>query len=229
MLEREFDLVAENYNTQHARSIKLSGEDGDYFSAYKIADVRSALSKRGYEPKRIMDFGAGIGNSLVPMRQSFPDAHITCLDVSEKSLELCRKISVTNVDFCCYDGNTIPFKENSFDLIFTACVFHHIPPNLHRRLMKEIRRVLSPSGFFILFEHNPWNPLTQHAVRSCPFDANAQLINASKMRRRLKESGFKNTETHFRIFFPKKLSILRSVEPFLKQIPLGAQYYILSQ
>lgn len=225
----EFDSIAKDYSVQHARSIRFSGEDTDYFAKYKIGDVRSALSRRGYAPTRIMDFGAGIGNSLAPMRQSFPDAHITCLDVSEKSLELCRSISVSNVDFRSYDGNTIPFEENSFDLIFTACVFHHIPPSLHGRLIREIRRVLSPNGFFILFEHNPWNPFTQYAVRTCPFDANAQLINAPEMRHRLLESGFANVQTYFRIFFPKKLSMLRCLEPYLKKVPLGAQYYLLSQ
>lgn len=220
----EFDAVAASYADQHARSIRLSGESTDYFARYKIADARRIADRRGLAVRSILDFGAGIGNSLRPMREMFPDARITCLDVSEQSLDLCRKELSERVDFRIYDGHELPPDLGTFDLIFTACVFHHIPEALHVSLLRQIRKRLNDGGLFVLFEHNPWNPLTRHAVNTCPFDANAVLISAPEMRRRLRAAGFADPQVSFRVFFPGPLAALRLLEPALARVPIGAQY-----
>lgn len=62
----------------------------------------------------------------------------------------------------------------------------------------------------LLFEHNPWNPLTRHAVANCPFDENAVLISAPEMRKRLRTAGFRNVRIDYRLFFPGFLSALRA-------------------
>ncbi|MGE4432097.1 MAG: trans-aconitate 2-methyltransferase [Sphingobium sp.] len=224
MVEAEFDAVASDYTAQHARSIRLSGEDVGYFAHYKIADARKIADRRNLTVQRIMDFGAGIGNSLQPMRAQFPDAHIACLDVSDQSLDLCRSELSGGVDFRVYDGVQIPGDLGSFDLIFTACVFHHIPATTHISLLSQIRDRLTPDGIFLLFEHNPWNPLTRHAVKNCPFDEHAVLISAPEMRRRLLAAGFRQVRIDYRVFFPGPLSALRIFEPALVRVPMGAQY-----
>jgi SAM-dependent methyltransferase len=224
MAEAEFDAVAQDYAAQHARSIRLSGEDTGFFARYKIADARKIADRRNLVVHRILDFGAGIGNSLRPMRDLFPDARISCLDVSDASLELCRQELSSGVDFHCYDGVHIPPGIGEFELIFTACVFHHIPAQLHVRLLAQIRERLAPSGIFVLFEHNPWNPLTRNAVKNCPFDEHAVLISAPEMRRRFLAAGFESIDLGYKVFFPGPLRALRTVEPLLAGIPIGAQY-----
>lgn len=224
MVEAEFDAVASDYAVQHARSIRLSGEDVGYFAQYKIADARHMAERDGRTVGRILDFGAGIGNSLKPMRQAFPDAHISCLDVSERSLDLCRSELSDRVSFHGYDGEHMPAAMGQFDLIFTSCVFHHIPEELHISLLAQIRQHLSTGGVFMLFEHNPWNPLTRHAVNICPFDEKAVLISAPEMRRRLMKAGFGRVRINYRIFFPRPLAVLRPLEQTLTWLPMGAQY-----
>lgn len=222
----EFDAVARSYTDQHKQSIRLSGESVDYFARYKIEDARRWADERSVQVRRILDFGSGIGNSLQPMLEQFPGAEITCLDVSEDSLELSRSTHHEKVRFRHYDGNNLPDDLGSFDLIFTACVFHHIPQEAHISLLRQLRARLSPGGFFILFEHNPWNPLTRHAVNNCPFDENAVLISAFEMRRRFKLAGFTQTRVNFRVFFPGPLAGLRVLESALVRLPIGAQYFI---
>ncbi|WP_236613029.1 class I SAM-dependent methyltransferase [Sphingobium quisquiliarum] len=186
------------------------------------------VQRCGHTVGRILDFGAGIGNSLKPMRQAFPNAHISCLDVSERSLDLCREKLSEQVSFHVYDGQHMPAAMGSFDLIFTACVFHHIPEDLHVQLLGQIRRHLSPGGVFTLFEHNPWNPLTRHAVANCPFDENAVLISAPEMKRRLVKAGFDRVRMNYRIFFPGALAALRPLERSLTWLPFGAQYSLMA-
>lgn len=220
----EFDIHAESYERQHANSLRLSGEDPAFFSQYKVAVVQRMLAARGKEPSRILDFGAGVGNALPFLQEHFPSARVTCLDVSAASLSKCEARAQRPAEFVVYDGQKIPFEDGTFDAVFTACVFHHIPPSKHLSLLAEIRRVLAADGEFFLFEHNPWNPFTTHAVRNCPFDANAILINAPEMRRRLKAAGFSDLNLSYHIFFPGSLSALRPAERLLRWFPIGAQY-----
>jgi len=227
MLEAEFDRFADEYRADHARNIRLSGEDPDFFASYKIADIsRIVGAQYAARSLSLLDFGAGVGNSIAPVRRYFPDAQLTCLDVSVRSLAIASSRFAGQAIFQAFDGRRIPYADASFDIVYAACVFHHIAERLQSPLLREIRRILRPDGHFFLFEHNPLNPLTRHAVDTCPFDENAVLIRAGAMRRRVAEAGFAKTDLAYRIFFPHALSWLRPVERLLAIVPLGAQYYV---
>ena len=230
MDEAEFDKFAAEYRSMHESNIRLSGESPEYFAEYKIKDVARELDTNRLLQKRtvrVLDFGAGIGNSVPYFCQHLPDANLTCLDVSRKSLEIGESRFPGQAEFVAFDGNTIPFDNGEFDVVFISCVFHHIPHTEHVQLLAELRRVLRPSGHLFLFEHNPLNPLTVHAVNTCPFDENARLIMPWTMQKRVEKAGFIQPRVRFRIFFPNVLSRLRPLEYALRWLPLGAQYYVV--
>ncbi len=229
MSQAEFDAYVDEYDAQHAASVRLSGEDPEFFAVYKALEAARVMAGAGAVPRRIMDFGAGRGNCVPHLQAAFPEATLTALDVSARSLTHCEARAIRPIEAVCYDGQTLPFADGSFDLVFTACVFHHIPAEDHIRLLAEIRRTLGPQGRFVLFEHNPWNPLTQHAVRTCPFDANAVLISAPEMRRRLRAAGFADVGLRWTLFFPAILAPLRPLERALGWLPLGAQYCLVAR
>ena len=89
-----------------------------------------------------------------------------------------------------YDGGDIPLEAGSFDLVFSACVFHHIEGGEHVGIFQQLRRLLKPTGHIVTFEHNPINPVTRYMVATCPFDENAVLIPAAELRRRQGDAGF---------------------------------------
>ncbi|WP_379922484.1 class I SAM-dependent methyltransferase [Erythrobacter sp. R86502] len=229
MLQAEFDAYVDEYDAQHAASVRLSGEDPDFFAAYKAVEAARAMAQARVSPARILDFGAGRGNCIAHLQREFPQSHVTALDVSSRSLSHCEARAIRPIDAVCYDGNTLPFDTGTFDLAFTACVFHHIPAADHIRLLADIRRTLSPQGRFVLFEHNPWNPATRHAVSNCPFDANAVLISAPEMQRRFKAAGFTEISMRWTLFFPAFLAPLRPLERLLGWLPLGAQYVLVAR
>jgi ubiquinone/menaquinone biosynthesis C-methylase UbiE len=156
-----------------------------------------------------------------------PGARVTCLDVSQKSLEIGARQYREQAEFTHFDGTAIPYAAATFDVALASCVFHHIPHAEHIALLGEIRRVLKPDGLLFVFEHNPLNPLTRHAVDTCPFDENAVLIGAATMRRRVRDAGFDRAAVKYRIFFPHFLRTLRPFEQRLTWLPIGAQYYVL--
>ena len=227
MDKAEFDRFADEYEQQHASNIRLSGETPTYFARYKVQDVAQLCA--GQPPSRILDFGAGVGASVPHWREAFPEASLTCLDVSQRSLDIARERHPGAADYCIFDGVTIPFPAGSFDVAFAACVFHHIDSEDHVPLLCELRRVLTDEGRLFVFEHNPLNPLTRHAVNTCPFDANAVLIRAGTLHERLRTAGFGRVSLAYRIFFPGALSALRPLERMLTHLPLGAQYRLCAQ
>lgn len=229
MSQAEFDAYVDEYDAQHAASVKLSGEDPEYFAQYKAKYAAQVMQAAGLAPHRIMDFGAGRGNCIAHLQAEFPDAALTALDVSSRSLSHCAARAIRPLETVCYDGQTLPFDAGTFDLAFTACVFHHIPEGDHIRLLAEIRRTLTPQGRFMLFEHNPWNPLTRHAVATCPFDVNAVLITGPEMRRRLLAAGFADVSLRWTLFFPAFAAPLRPLERALGWLPLGAQYCLVAR
>lgn len=49
------------------------------------------------------------------------------------------------------DGNALPFKKNSFDIVFHSCVLEHVinPP----QFISETARVLKPGGYIVFITH----------------------------------------------------------------------------
>jgi SAM-dependent methyltransferase len=230
MDETEFDKFADEYRTLHAENIRFSGEDPEYFAEYKVADIAALLEREHAAPvRRALDFGAGVGYSVPFFARHLATARLTCLDVSRKSLEVGAARYGGAAEFKHFDGRTIPYADGTFDVALASCVFHHIPEELHSPLLAEIRRVLTPSGRLFVFEHNPLNPLTRHAVNTCAFDEHAKLVLAPAMRRRVLEAGFPSANVRYRIFFPNALRRLRPLEAKLAWLPLGAQYYVMAQ
>jgi len=227
MDEADFDVFADEYHSLHASNIAITGEKPDFFAEYKIKDIAAEYSGRHPSPAplRVLDFGAGVGTSVPFIHEHLPHAHLVCLDVSAKSLDIGRSRFSGQAEFIRFDGARIPMPDSSFNIVFAACVFHHIAHEEHVALLQEFSRVLVTGGMAFVFEHNPFNPLTVHAVDTCPFDKNAQLIRAKAMRRRFAEAGFTG-RTRYRIFFPRMLRFLRPLERFMTWLPLGAQYYI---
>ena len=146
MPESEFDRYAGCYHEQHEASIGLSGEAPDFFAKYKVEDVAAAVAKSGTTPRRILDLGGGIGNSLPHMRRCFPDSEIVVLDPSLESLRIAEARFPGAGVFRHFDGRAIPYEDCYFDLAFTACVFHHVPEEIQIDLLREVRRVLGSGG-----------------------------------------------------------------------------------
>jgi ubiquinone/menaquinone biosynthesis C-methylase UbiE len=229
MNEAEFDKFADEYYASLVAGIAISGESPEYFSEYKIADIARAcpqLSGARADAVEILDFGAGIGNSVPFVRKHFARAELTCLDLSQRSLEVAEKRFSNQARYVRFDGAKIPFPPNHFDIAYAMCVFHHIGHADHGALLQELHRVIKPGGSLFIFEHNPFNPLTVRVVNTCPFDENAHLIRGYEMKRRMLGAGFARATTRYRVFFPHALRALRPMEGALAWLPLGGQYYV---
>lgn len=220
----QFDRYAHSYRDLHRASIRASGEEPDYFAAYKIAYMASRMGgKVAAQPLNILDFGCGVGASIPHLAEMFPLAKVHGLDVSSESIDLAEASNPQAV-LDVINETQLPLADGSMDVAMAACVYHHIAPIERQRWTRELRRVLKPGGYIFIFEHNPLNPLTQKVVRDCPFDDDAILLPRSESLTLLRDSGFDDITVNYIVFFPRVLAFLRPLEKLLVKLPLGAQY-----
>ena len=62
-----------------------------------------------------------------------------------------------------------------------------------------------------------------------PFDRDAIMLSAPEAKRLLRSAEFDILRVDFLFIFPRALRALRSLEPVLSRLPLGAQYQVLVQ
>ena len=229
LLEAEFDKFADEYNEAHTKNLAITGDKPEYFAQFKARELRRALMRAGAaEPRTILDFGSGIGASLPHLAKEFPASALTAFDVSQRSLEIARTRFPDCARFVHGPGLDV-LGDAKFDVIFAACVFHHIPHDMHVDLFSQLAARLEPDGVMIVFEHNPLNPVTRYIVATCPFDENAELIRAGALAATQRAAGFSHVEKRYTGFFPNALSALRPLEPGMSALPIGAQYYTLAR
>lgn len=228
MQESEFDRFADEYRQTHAKNIRISGERPEFFAEYKVQTTRRVVDRSSLRVERILDFGAGVGNSIPFFRKWFPEAALSCADVSSRSLDIARARFPDAAKLLRIASASLPVSDASYDLAFSACVFHHIASAEHLWWLAELKRVVRPGGMLALFEHNPWNPLTVRAVMDCPFDENAKLLTMPELKRKALAAGWTHVAHEFCVFFPGPLAALRPLERLLTRVPVGAQYALFA-
>jgi ubiquinone/menaquinone biosynthesis C-methylase UbiE len=223
-VEAEFDHYIDNYRDMQNKAVALSGEESSFFAAFKTQKLTQWFPHYINAPISILDFGSGDGLMTDMVRKAFCQAKVFGVDPSGKSIEFARQ-EYPEITFKQAFGPTLPFDDATFDLIFAAGVFHHIKFYEHKAYIQDIIRVLKPGGSFVLFELNPLNPLTQITVARNPIDVDAKLLTPWYAKRLLKKYG--TTRLIFYCFFPRWFAMLRSLEPYMKKIPLGSLYAVI--
>ncbi len=219
-----FDPYARDYRSVHTQNIKISGVDSYYFAEHKVKYIAKYETDQNIE---ILDFGCGDGAVDLYINKYFPAAKIEGVDISRESVEIATSHNIPNTNYSVFNGLELDFPHGTFDVVILASVLHHVDKSKHIAVLTEIRRVLKPGGRLYIFEHNPYNPVTKHIVRTCIFDKDACLLTPSYAGKILKQSNFEMTRKSFVLFFPrnKYFKFLLPLEKWLVKIPLGAQYF----
>lgn len=99
----------------------------------------------GFLPTDVLDFGCGDGRSIDVFRKILPQSKWTGVDI-EISPEVNER-KRNDGHFVTYDGCTLPFPSESFDLVYSNQVMEHV--RYPEVVLQEINRVLRNDGVFI--------------------------------------------------------------------------------
>ncbi|MCS6762549.1 MAG: methyltransferase domain-containing protein [Candidatus Devosia symbiotica] len=221
----DFDRLTESYEQEIGQSLAFSGMEHQFFIDKK-RDMLLALANAQFGDVGkldVLDLGCGLGGYHPGLKDIFHSLHGT--DVSKASVDMAAKRH-SWVEYSSYDGKRLPYADNSFDVVFTITVMHHVPPEQWLSFVAEMHRVLKSGGISMVFEHNPYNPATQYIVRSCVIDKDAVLLKPYVMRRLFKNAGFNDVLTRTMFTVPPKGPFLSVVDAVFGYLPIGAQYYL---
>ncbi|MEM6310637.1 MAG: class I SAM-dependent methyltransferase [Pseudomonadota bacterium] len=226
----EFDEYKDIYHNEINDAISFSGKPQDYFTKVKAEYLLELITRKVKREQalKVLDLGCGHGDVHDYLTDSGVSMELTGLDVAASVLEHAKKAHPGN-NYITYEGNRIPFDDDTFDVAFTICVMHHVDPAQWASFLGEMRRVVRPSGIVVVFEHNPMNPVTRRIVNNCPLDENAVLLKSSNLTNLVQKTGLNQIETKFIIFTPFESRFFKGFDRAIGWLPLGAQYYVCGQ
>jgi SAM-dependent methyltransferase len=217
-----------DYAKEIDQSIRFSGLGHDFFVKGKADRLLALLDRAGLERHglKLLDIGCGMG--LLHPFLAGTGLEITGVDVAEEALAAARAAN-KDASYLHYDGSHLPVPDGHFDAAVTICVMHHVPPPQWPAFLLEARRILKVGGVLLVFEHNPWNPLTRLAVNRCPFDHDAVLLSAPYLTKLMAAAGFVQVAREFMFFTPFAHPLVQRLEAGMSKLPLGAQYVLMGR
>ncbi|WP_210497172.1 class I SAM-dependent methyltransferase [Microvirga antarctica] len=224
----DFNETKQTYRDTIEQSIAFAGKGLDFFTSVKADYLHRIVQAElpGLDKPRLLDVGCGHGYIHPDLRRFGFD--IVGVEVATEVLPFAREAN-PDVTYLGYDGTTLPFEDDSFDVAMAICVMHHVPPEQWPNFSREMHRVLRPGGIVAIFEHNPINPLTRYVVSRNEIDDDAVLLSTSTLRGLLKDAGFQQVATRNILFTPFASPFFRAVDRQLGWCPFGAQYYAVGK
>lgn len=135
-----------------------SGENGiemaNVMNETNIVMTQETLASLQLNPnENILELGHGNCRHLCDILDNCEDLNYTGLEISETMHSEAEKINQNFIEnktacFHLYDGNKIPFDDNSFDKIMTVNTLYFW--NNPLELLNEIHRVTKPDGLFVI-------------------------------------------------------------------------------
>jgi SAM-dependent methyltransferase len=173
---------------------RTAAVDADFF----ILHLRSGM--------RVLDCGCGPGSITCDFATIVAPSAVVGIDIAEVQLDAARELAgargVDNVRFERGNIYELPFPDRSFDAAFANHVIEHLSDPV--RALKEVRRVLKPSGLVGMCNDDwdtlvlePATPLRTTAIQLLLRVAahnGADLCRGRHNRRFLREAGFVRTE-----------------------------------
>lgn len=104
----------------------------------------------GRKSPRILDVACGTGRFLSTLRATFPKARLSGIDLSPSYVGHARAHLGPEVTLSAENAESMPFDGGLFDGAVSIYLFHELPPDARRNVMKETFRVLAPGGTFAI-------------------------------------------------------------------------------
>lgn len=120
---------------------------GEIGQAQVLGKVRKALRGEVRRFERSLELGAGTGYFSLNLLQAGVIGQATCTDISAGMIEALERNAQRlglEVETAVTDAESLPFDDESFDLVIGHAVLHHLPDL--ERAWREIHRVLKPGG-----------------------------------------------------------------------------------
>jgi ubiquinone/menaquinone biosynthesis C-methylase UbiE len=167
---------------------------------------RDLLKQMGdLSDEKVLDLGSGTGTMAVMIKQAYPSAEVAGLDGDPEILEIARsKARSLGLEIRFDQGMSfdLPYPNESFDVVLTTLMLHHLSRNDKQTTAREMYRVLRPGGQ--LFGADFAEPRSSFGKTIRPFTRRFERVADNLdgfLPMMFSEAGFKNYRETGRYFF----------------------------
>ncbi len=131
---------------------------------------RKTVTLAGIQPgEHVLDVGCGTGTlALEVARRAGRAGHFTGIDPSSEQIAHARSKAARHnvpIDFQIGVIEHLPLPDQTFDVVLSTLMMHHLPAPLKRQGLAEIARVLKPGGRLIIADFKPKKERQGQAAR----------------------------------------------------------------
>lgn len=131
--------VAKRIKSREGKNV-VAGDDEPFYR-YKRERFLEMLHEVAFQDKSVLEIGNGPGGNLREITKHKP-ARLVGADISADMIELAKANNSDFVELVKIDGTSLPFKDDTFDIVFTATVLqHNTDDEMMRSILNEICRV----------------------------------------------------------------------------------------
>lgn len=162
-MQLEVYLLLHNHRNSHVKHDPFKNPSKFFIWRYSLfsflfgrsyyGKLLQALNLKGHES--ILDFGSGIGTLSKNIAENISsEGHLTSLEISEPLLSKTKNKlrNYNNIDFVLGDIRTADISPNSFDIIVSTWVLHHLEPASAEETLQALSDVLKPEGRIYVIE-----------------------------------------------------------------------------
>ena len=134
-------------------------------------DLRQKTTKlaRIQPGDKVLDVGCGTGTlALEVARRAGRAGRVTGIDQSSEQIARARSKAARHnlpIDFQIGVIEHLAFPDQTFDVVLSTLMMHHLPASLKRQGLAEIARVLKPGGRLIIADFKPKKERKTQAAR----------------------------------------------------------------
>ncbi|MCK4499993.1 class I SAM-dependent methyltransferase [Candidatus Babeliales bacterium] len=168
MNKTQFDRLGEDYYNIKGGHVHL------YYTEQKVKLLEKFV-KPGYS---VLDVGCGVGVHARLLKEN-TNCNIYGIDYSKEMVRSANK-NLGGSFMIKGDATKIPFKDSSFDVVYTVNLLHHlIKHKAIEHAIVEMARV--SKKYIIIFEFNSKNPFCKYILfKVCPYDTGDERIPSKK-------------------------------------------------
>lgn len=101
------------------------------------------------EKIKVLDLGCGTGNISKEVKEHFPNAQITCVDMAENMIQIAKSklAPYSDIEFKIADFRDLDFKED-YDGVISSLALHHLQREEQKSFYCRIKEFLKEGGVF---------------------------------------------------------------------------------
>ncbi len=157
---RNFHWQTDGYFSAHSAEIYELGVEllfrgtADVMRRQVIPPITQYVRERGGDASKLklLDVACGTGRTLHQISRTHPTMRLHGADLSPAYIRVARErlAAVDELTLAVENGEKLPWADATFDIVTSVYLFHELPRNARRNVMREMLRVVKPGGLVVI-------------------------------------------------------------------------------